>query len=90
MTATRETVRDLDAAAAMMVRAWGERIARQRRALIVTDHPMTQAELAERVGTGQDQISKWERGAQEPRLANKYRLAQALECAPADLFPLRP
>lgn len=85
------TDRDTDEAARQMVIHWGERIARRRQSIRAgVDAPMTQAELAALVGTGQDQISKWERGAQEPRLANKYRLAAALECAPADLFPLRP
>ena len=50
----------------------GDRIARLRRSL-----GWKQAELADRVGCKPTQISKFERGAYEPRLATLCRLAAA-------------
>jgi transcriptional regulator with XRE-family HTH domain len=50
----------------------GDRIARLRRSL-----GWNQAELADRVGCKPAQVSKYERGAYEPRLATLSRLAAA-------------
>lgn len=77
--------RDTERAARLMVLHWGERIALRRAEL-----GLTQLGLAKRLGTNQQQVSKWEHGAQEPQLFNKYRLAEALQCTAADLFPMRP
>lgn len=38
---------------------------------------LTQAELAERLGTKQPTISRWESGADEPRLSTLRRIAAA-------------
>jgi transcriptional regulator with XRE-family HTH domain len=37
----------------------------------------SQAELAERLGTTQSVVSRWERGADEPRLSTLERIARA-------------
>lgn len=41
---------------------------------------ITQAELAERVGTKQSGISRLESGAQDPSIALLRRIAEALDC----------
>lgn len=47
---------------------------------------LEQAELAERCGTTQQQISKWERGDYGCRLAMIGKLANALGCQPRELM----
>lgn len=47
---------------------------------------MEQAELAERCGTTQQQISKWERGDYGCRLAMIATLAEHLGCEPGELM----
>lgn len=39
---------------------------------------MTQAQLAEAIGTSQQQLAQWENGGRKPKLAALTRLAQAL------------
>lgn len=85
------TDRDVDESARMMVAYWGERIERARKAKRRDDgKPWAQQDLADALNTDQAQVSKWERGIQEPKLATKYAIAQALG-VPADvLFPTMP
>lgn len=52
--------------------------------------PWSQVDLAVILATNQQQVSKWEHGLQEPRLATKYAIAEALRCRPEELFPLMP
>ena len=47
---------------------------------------ITQAELAERCETSQQQIAKIEGGVVDPRLSTLRRIAEALGCEVADLF----
>ena len=46
---------------------------------------LTQTELAEMIGVGQDQISRFEKG-QEPQYQTLKKLAKALEVSPSDLY----
>lgn len=41
---------------------------------------LSQAQLAEKVGCAQKDISRWESGAHEPSIANLKKLAAALAC----------
>jgi predicted transcriptional regulator len=47
---------------------------------------ITQAELAERCETTQQQIAKIETGVVDPRLSTLRKIASALECELSDLF----
>jgi transcriptional regulator with XRE-family HTH domain len=47
---------------------------------------LSQDELAERVGTGKDQISRWENGKRGMTFAVLHALAEARKIAPNDLF----
>lgn len=51
---------------------------------------LTQAELANRIGVLQQNISRWERGAATPRDDMKFRLAAFFDVAVTDLFPWDP
>lgn len=39
---------------------------------------LTQEQLAEKVGSGQNRVSAWERGVTEPSLSTLYRLSEFL------------
>lgn len=41
---------------------------------------LSQAQLAEKVGCTQKDVSRWESGAHEPSIANLKKLAAALAC----------
>ena len=47
---------------------------------------ITQAQLAELIGTSQQQIAKIERGVVDPRLSTLRRIAEALGCEVPALF----
>lgn len=81
-----------DERAALMVEHWGERIVRHRKSVVrATDgKPWSQQDLADALGTDQAQVSKWERGIQEPKLATKYAIAEALGVSADVLFPTYP
>ena len=81
-----------EAKAQMMVRHWGERIAiRRKMQLRDSDgEPWSQQDLADALDTDQAQVSKWERGIQEPKLATKYALAEVLGIPVDKLFPHYP
>lgn len=80
-----------DEAARLQVEYWGERIARRRQELERGDgRPWSQQDLADVLGVGQQQVSKWENGMQEPRLATKYAIAEALATRADELFPMYP
>lgn len=51
---------------------------------------LEQAELAEKVGVNQGQVSDWERGYNGCRLGMLHKLAGALGCMPADLMIRHP
>jgi transcriptional regulator with XRE-family HTH domain len=59
----------------------GENISRRRKAM-----GMTQAELAEKLGIGGDSLSRFENGVVSPRIQRLEEIAEALDCAVADLF----
>jgi transcriptional regulator with XRE-family HTH domain len=61
---------------------WGRRI-KARRTLL----NLTQSQLADLTDLTQVAISQFEHGARVPRDATKLRIAKALGCAVADLFP---
>lgn len=65
-----------------VVRAWGARIKARREALA-----QTQRDLAAAAGTTQQYLSQLERGAVEPGLDLKRRLAAALSTPVDRLFP---
>jgi transcriptional regulator with XRE-family HTH domain len=50
---------------------------------------ITQAELAERCGTTQQQIARIENGSVDPRLSTLQRIAEALGCELPDLLYTR-
>jgi transcriptional regulator with XRE-family HTH domain len=50
---------------------------------------ITQAELADRCGTTQQQIARIENGTVDPRLSTLQRIAEALECELPDLLYTR-
>lgn len=47
---------------------------------------MTQAQLAEKMGTSQGAVALWETGARMPRADKLPKLAEVLGCSVADLF----
>ncbi len=47
---------------------------------------LTQAQLAERVGTARSTVAKWETGASMPRIAVLCRLAEVLGCSVDELL----
>lgn len=53
---------------------------------------LTQQQLAERLDTGKDQISRWENGGRSMSFEVQCALAEALSISPADIFrdPLAP
>ena len=59
----------------------GENIARRRREL-----GLTQMVVAERMGIGQDALSRMEKGMISPKIARLRSLAAVLECSVASLF----
>lgn len=59
----------------------GANIARRRRHC-----GMTQAELAEKLGTGADSLSRIEKGVVAPRFGRLEQIARELHCSVADLF----
>lgn len=48
---------------------------------------MTQKELAEKAGTVQENIARWEKGTRTPRMSSLRKLAEALGCSVDDLAP---
>lgn len=66
----------------VILRDWGERIARKRELLGIE-----QDDLAERLGVSFMTIRRWELGQMEPRLKHKMALARELGSM-RDLFPL--
>lgn len=60
----------------------GERIARQRRALY-----LTQAQLAARLGVTQSAVARWETDDTEPALRHRAALAECLVISPHLLYP---
>lgn len=61
---------------------WGKRLREARRAA-----GLSQLQLAEALGTIQEQISRWECGVYAPVDAMRPRLAKALGSTVGDLFP---
>jgi transcriptional regulator with XRE-family HTH domain len=51
---------------------------------------LTQAELAEQIGSTQVEVSRWESGEVRPRLQTMCRLCAALGVAPAALLGDQP
>jgi transcriptional regulator with XRE-family HTH domain len=51
---------------------------------------LTQAELTERIGRTQAEVSRWESGEVRPRLQTMRRLCAALSVAPAALLGDQP
>lgn len=64
-----------------LARTVGANIARRRRHC-----GMTQAELAEKLGTGADSLSRIEKGVVAPRFGRLEQIARELHCSVADLF----
>lgn len=64
-----------------IVAEWGERLEAARRAA-----GLSQAALGRMLGTTQQQVSTWEHGAAEPKLASRLALADALGVEPDYLF----
>lgn len=58
----------------------GEKIKRIR-----TEKGITQKELAKKLGTSPQNLAQYETGKRNPKSATIMRIAQALECSPADL-----
>mgnify|MGYP003319219046 CR=1 FL=1 len=58
----------------------GEKLKQARKAA-----GMSQADLAEKVGCHQKDISRWESGLHEPGALTLKKMAQALGCSMADL-----
>ena len=67
-------------------RPYHQRWARNIQAARLNRH-LTQAELANRIGVLQQNISRWERGAAVPRDDMKFRLAAFFGVATTELFP---
>lgn len=61
---------------------WGRRLRARREALDIG-----QTKLAKAVGTSQANLSRIERGEQLPVYELAKKLAEALSCDPAELFP---
>ncbi|WP_460029408.1 helix-turn-helix domain-containing protein [Mannheimia haemolytica] len=49
---------------------------------------ISQKKLSEYLGVSQISVSLYERGLREPNLATIKKLAEALNCKPADLYPV--
>ena len=47
---------------------------------------MTQAELADKLGVSYQSISQWERDVRKPKIETIYRLAEAMNISPSELF----
>lgn len=58
----------------------GEKLKRARKAA-----GLSQADLAEKVGCHQKDISRWESGLHEPGALTLKKMAQALDCSMDDL-----
>ncbi len=66
------------------LRDFGERLRRRRRSL-----GLSQQQVADRLQLASaDSVSRYERGAADPRLSAIVRFATALECRPAALLPV--
>lgn len=61
--------------------AFGRRLAALRQ-----QQGLTQTQLADRLGTTQKRVDYYERRAQNPTLDVVQKVAEALECAPAELI----
>lgn len=61
---------------------WGNNLREARKAA-----DLTQAELAELLGTTQQAIAKWETGKSVPRDETRWRLASELGVPAHELFP---
>jgi transcriptional regulator with XRE-family HTH domain len=68
--------------AAKVCATWGANIERYRR-----DAGLSQSALAALLGVSQQQVSTWEQGTGEPRLATRLALSEALGVASTVLFP---
>lgn len=68
-----------------LYKAIGRRIAAARKRL--TSPPLSQSQLAERVGLTRGSIANIERGYQHPPIETLFRLAQALGTEPQVLLP---
>lgn len=64
-----------------LAKAVGKAIARQRQAC-----ELTQEEVAERLGIGNEAVSRIERGLVMPTIARLVELANVFQCAPAELL----
>jgi len=60
----------------------------QRVKLLRVSRQLNQAELAERSGMKQSNISAYERGISPFNIVDLFRLAEALECKAADIVDL--
>lgn len=49
---------------------------------------MSQKELAEMIGTQQQQISQWESGNRIPKIDTILRISKALSCSPKEICPV--
>lgn len=49
---------------------------------------MTQADIAQRLGVHQPQVSQWLSGARMPKSDNLHRLAEVLGIEPAELWSI--
>ncbi|MEG9482790.1 helix-turn-helix transcriptional regulator [Mannheimia sp. HC-2023] len=49
---------------------------------------LSQSQLGNTLGVPQGTVGNWERGLREPNLATIKKLAEALNCKPADLYPV--
>lgn len=66
--------------------SFGPRLAALRLSRRVNDRPMTQEDLAARVGVGVTAVANWERGRREPSLAMLAAIAEVLEVPVWKLF----
>ena len=64
----------------------GPRLAALRLSRRVNDRPMTQEDLAARVGVGVAAVANWERGRREPSLAMLAAIAEVLDVRMGELF----
>lgn len=61
---------------------WGERLAEHR-----NQRGLSQADLAERIGTSQQAVSRWESGRHSPPDSARIELARLFGTTVARLFP---
>jgi len=55
-----------------------------------TARGLTMDQLAERTGISQSQLSRFESGKREPRVADLMKIAEALDVPPESLLPVKP